>query len=207
MALPQLLDNLSAPPYGYSGQISPEAAIADQALNRRRLLATLLTQQGLQPQQGRMVGRFFVGPSPVQGGAGLAQVLAGGLGNMAIDKQQRDILERDQQIPKDFVENFYKSKRDELARAMSGPAPTAAPSQVAETAAPAQAPPTAPLPLPEGSDLNFYKSKRDELARAMSGPAPTAAPSQVAETAAPAQAPPTAPLPLPEGPPDMGPPL
>src|SRR5574343_115320 len=151
MAFPQLLDNLSAPPYGYSGQISPEAAIADQALNRRRLLATLLTQQGLQPQQGRMVGRFFVGPSPVQGGAGLAQVLAGGLGNMAIDKQQRDILERDQQIPKDFVENFYKSKRDELARAMSGPAPTAAPSQVAETAAPAQAPPTAPLPLPEGS--------------------------------------------------------
>ena len=46
-------------PYGYSGQMAPETAIAEQALNRRRLLANMLTQQGL----------FGLGSAGIMGGA------------------------------------------------------------------------------------------------------------------------------------------
>lgn len=137
-------------PYGYSGQMAPETAIAEQALNRRRLLANMLTQQGMQPQQGRMVGRFFVGPSPVQGGAGLAQVLAGGLGNRAIDSKQKALMDDDRNMVIKAIQD-WKAKQQQSAAVAQAPA-NAAPSQAAAAPVPAeQAPPTAPLPLPEGS--------------------------------------------------------
>lgn len=137
-------------PYGYSGQMAPETAIAEQALNRRRLLANMLTQQGMQPQQGRMVGRFFVGPSPVQGGAGLAQVLAGGLGNRAIDSKQKALMDDDRTMVIKAIQD-WKAKQQQSAAVAQAPA-NAAPSQAAAAPVPAeQAPPTAPLPLPEGS--------------------------------------------------------
>lgn len=137
-------------PYGYSGQMAPETAIAEQALNRRRLLANMLTQQGMQPQQGRMVGRFFVGPSPVQGGAGLAQVLAGGLGNRAIDSKQKALMDEDRNMVIKAIQD-WKAKQQQSAAVAQAPA-NAAPSQAAAAPVPAeQAPPTAPLPLPEGS--------------------------------------------------------
>lgn len=96
-------------PYGYSGQMAPETAIAEQALNRRRLLANMLTQQGLQPAQGRMAGRFYVAPSPLQGGAGLAQVLAGALGNRMIDSQQDDLMQKDRQMVESARREYQKA--------------------------------------------------------------------------------------------------
>ena len=133
-------------PYGYSGQMAPETAIAEQSLNRRRLLANMLTQQGLQPQQGRMVGRFFVGPSPVQGGAGLAQVLAGSLGNLAIDKKQKALMDDDRAMVVKAIQD-WKDRQKQLADVSQAPVGSA-PSQVAPPAPTEQAPPPS-SPLPE----------------------------------------------------------
>lgn len=125
-------------PYGYAGQMAPETAIAEQALNRRRLLANMLTQQGLQPAQGRMAGRFYVAPSPLQGGAGLAQVLAGTLGNRMIDNQQGDLMKQDRQMVEDAIKNW----KERQSQAPVGAAPSQAPPTAPESAPPA--PPTLP---------------------------------------------------------------
>lgn len=129
--------DLLTTPYGYSGQMSPEAAIAEQALNRRRLLANMLTQQGLQPSQGKMVGRFYVPASPLQGGVGLAQVLAGSLGNRMIDNEQADIIKKDQAVPAEAIAAWRK-KMSEPVPAPQAAAPIPPPPQEAPaTLAPA----------------------------------------------------------------------
>src|SRR3990167_5319350 len=47
--------------YGYQGEVSPDVAIEEQALNRKQQIANLLVQQGLQGAgSGQMVGRFLV---------------------------------------------------------------------------------------------------------------------------------------------------
>lgn len=93
-------------PYGYSGQMAPETAVAQQGLNRRRLIANMLMQQGMQPQQGQMVGRFYVPPSPVQHLAGLGSVLAGVLGSKYIDDQQGDLMKRDNEMVAEAVRAY-----------------------------------------------------------------------------------------------------
>lgn len=128
--------------YSYGGQMAPETAIAEQALNRRRLLANMLTQQGLQPQQGRMVGRFYVAPSPMQGGAGLAQVLAGTLGNRMIDSQQGDLMAKDRQMVADAISQW---KARQTGQAPESAAPSQAPPQAPEQPHPA------PPSLPDGA--------------------------------------------------------
>jgi hypothetical protein len=97
-------------PYGYSGQMSPETAVAEQALNRRRFLANLLTQRGLQLPEGKMVGRFYVAPSPVQGAASLASVLAGALGSRAIDAEQNELMKADRQSVVDAIQKYHADK-------------------------------------------------------------------------------------------------
>lgn len=91
-------------PYGYSGQMAPETAIQEQALNRRRLIANMLMQKGMQQGPGgKMVGRFYVADSPLQGGANLASTFAGVLGARAIDNEQNDVMGKDRQMVDDAI--------------------------------------------------------------------------------------------------------
>lgn len=94
--------------YPYSGQFSPEAAIEEQALNRRRLIANMLLQQGQNAPQGQMVGRFYVPASPIQHGASLLSTLVGALGTRAIDDQQMDVAKKDRQRVTDAL-TAYKT--------------------------------------------------------------------------------------------------
>lgn len=133
-------------PYGYSGQMSPEAAVQAQALNRRRLLANLLTQQGMAPTQGHMAGRFYVPASPLQGVAGLAQVLAGTLGNKYIDDQQADVVKKDASDAQAFIQDWQTKQK--LLQAMGqAPAGAAEPSPPTAPAAPEAAVPPPPSQL------------------------------------------------------------
>src|SRR5262245_10129477 len=90
--------------YGLTGQLSPEAALKEQALNRRRAIANLLVQQGLAGGPGgKMVGRFYVADSPIQGLADLAKVGAGAFMTHRADKEQQDVAKADQQSVIDAI--------------------------------------------------------------------------------------------------------
>lgn len=139
-------------PYGYAGQMSPEAAVQEQALNRRRLIANLLTQQSLQPSQGRQAGRFYVAPSAWEGGARLAQALAGALGGRMIDTEQKDIVEKDTKGAQDFIKDWQAKQKllQAMNQAPSGAAPSP-PSPAPPMAPEAAIPPSPPLPESAGS--------------------------------------------------------
>lgn len=78
--------------YGYNGEVSPDVAIEEQALNRKQQIANLLLQQGLQGAgSGQMVGRFFVPTSGTQHAAKIGEILAGAIGSHAIDGKRQDI--------------------------------------------------------------------------------------------------------------------
>lgn len=128
-------------PYGYAGQMAPETAVAEQALNRRRLLANMLMQRGMQPRQGQMAGRFYVAPSVLQNVGDLGAVLGGALGSRAIDSKQDDLMGKDRQMVTDAI-MAYKQR-------LQGGAPQAAPG---ETAAPAMPPPAPQQGLPARPD-------------------------------------------------------
>src|SRR3990167_7149880 len=78
--------------YGYQGEVSPDVAIEEQALNRKQQIANLLVQQGLQGAgSGQMVGRFFVPTSGTQHAAKIGEILAGAIGSHAIDTKRQDL--------------------------------------------------------------------------------------------------------------------
>lgn len=146
-------------PYGYSGQMSPEAAVQEQALNRRRLIANMLMQQGMQPKQGRQAGRFFVAPNPLEHVAGLAQFGAGLYSNYSTDQQQKDIIQQDRQSVVDAIKN-WKDRQGQLSQASQAPvgvSPQPPQSPPAEAPPPEQPPAQPPMepfrgiaPRPEG---------------------------------------------------------
>lgn len=170
--LHQPQDILSTP-YGYSGQMSPDTAIAEQALNRRRFLANLLMQQGLQQAQGKMVGRFYVAPSPVQGAANLASVLAGALGNRSIESEQGDLMKADRQSVLDAI-NAYRQKM--------APTPGGVPSK-ADVPAPTDGPPVQTMPpRPDGpySGQVGAVPMPDEGVQSAQPPIPASRPASIA---------------------------
>lgn len=78
--------------YGYNGEVSPDVAIEEQALNRKQQIANLLLQQGLQGAGGgQMVGRFFVPTSGTQHASKLGEIVAGLVGSHVIDKKRQGI--------------------------------------------------------------------------------------------------------------------
>jgi len=93
-------------PYGYSGQVAPETAVNLQNLNRRRLIANMLMQQGAQPQQGQMVGRFYVPAGLARGFSGLGQTLAGALLAGNIDKKSSQAVDADRQMVVDAIKAY-----------------------------------------------------------------------------------------------------
>ncbi len=125
--------------YGPKGEMSPESALKEQALNRRRQIANLLIQKGMAGSPGgKMVGRFYVADSPLQGAASLASVIAGGLGNMALDSQQKDIASADQKMVADAIKAYRDKMNGPQAEAGTPPPPAAA--------APPQGGPLPPAP-------------------------------------------------------------
>lgn len=78
--------------YGYQGEVSPDVAIEEQALNRKQQIANLLLQQGLQGAgSGQMVGRFYVPTSGTQHAAKIGEILAGAIGSHTIDTKRQDL--------------------------------------------------------------------------------------------------------------------
>lgn len=109
-------------PYGYSGQVAPETAVRLQNLNRRRLIANMLMQQGMQPTQGQMVGRFYVPPSLAQGFAGLGSTLAGALLAGDIDKKSSQAVDDDRKMVLEALE-AYRTRQNQGGPPPQPPAP------------------------------------------------------------------------------------
>ncbi len=65
-----------------------------QSADRRRRLAELLQQQGLQPTEQQTAGGYVIPTAPTQHLAKLAQVLAGTLGQNRADEKEKEIAQR-----------------------------------------------------------------------------------------------------------------
>jgi hypothetical protein len=98
-------------PYGYAGQMAPETAVGEQTLNRRRIIANLLMQNGMQKPQGRMAGRFFVGANPLEYVANLAQTGMGALLTKDIEGKSKDLMTQDRQMVLDAMKGYQDSKK------------------------------------------------------------------------------------------------
>mgnify|MGYP001359262178 CR=1 FL=1 len=110
-------------PYGYSGQVAPETAVNLQNLNRRRLIANMLMQQGMQPAQGQMVGRFYVPPSLAQGFAGLGSAVIGALLAGDIDKKSSKAVGDDRQMVLEALDAYRNRQGQGGQPAQPQPAP------------------------------------------------------------------------------------
>ncbi len=100
----------NAASYRYNGEMAPETALEEQALNRRQQIANLLLQRGLStPPQGQMAGRFYVAPSPLQGAAQLAQAALGAYGTYSNDQGRKELADKDRQMVVEAME-AYKAK-------------------------------------------------------------------------------------------------
>lgn len=108
--------------YSYPG-VTPELAMREQALNRRQQIANLMMQRGMQPTGGKMVGRFYVADSPVQGLANLGYAAAGALGSQAIDAQRQELAEKDRNMLADAVRQYQQATAPQT---MEGARPTVA---------------------------------------------------------------------------------
>lgn len=139
--------------YPLSGQFSPETAMQEQALNRKRLITNLLMQQGLQgAPAGQMVGRFYVPSSPLQGASHLLQAGLGAyLGNRINTEQQG--LAKSESDAKDKIIQAYLDARKPKQVTDQPPAPPAPLPPPAQESS-GQAMPTEPFrgiaPRPEG---------------------------------------------------------
>lgn len=92
------------------GDVPPEIALEEQALNRRQQLANLLMQRGMQPAQGQMAGRFYVPPSPIQGLSQLAQMAAGVYGTRMNDEERKALSGKSNQMVLDAMEKWKQAQ-------------------------------------------------------------------------------------------------
>jgi hypothetical protein len=125
------------------GQLDPESALTAQNINRRQQIANLLIQQGLQPIQGQMAGRFFVKPSWSQGLAQLGSAGIGALLTHHLGQEQAKLGAKNQAALAQGVETF--------AQGMQPPAPAPAHAMEAEG-------PGAPVPRSPEAQANFMSA-------------------------------------------------
>lgn len=125
--------------YGPKGEMAPESALKEAALNRRRQIANLLIQKGLAGAgPGQMAGRFYVPTSPLQHVNSLLQTLVGAGGNWMLDKDQEKISKDDQQMVLDAIKSYQeRMKGPEPAPPMAPPAQAAPPPMQGEPMPPA----------------------------------------------------------------------
>lgn len=128
--------------YGPKGEMAPESALKEQALNRRRQIANLLLQRGMAgAPAGQMVGRFYVPSSPLQHVAGLGQVLAGVASNKFLDDDQKKVADDDRSMVTQAILD-HQNRMKQLQDVQQAPVGTGAPPQP-------EAPPPVP-PRPDG---------------------------------------------------------
>lgn len=90
---------------------TPEQQAEAEGIERKRRIADALLKQGLTPQQGQMVGGYYVAPNPLQN---VLSGIGGMLGNRRADEQQKELVARAGQ-----------GRQDELARLAETPSPQA----------------------------------------------------------------------------------
>lgn len=164
--------------YGYEG-LPPELAAEEQAINRKQQIANFLVQQGLQPAQGQMVGRFYVPPSPMQGVAGLAQVLAGVYGSHKADQARSGVADKNKSMLADVV-SAYKQKIAPTQTPAQGPGAPVQTAQPGEGFTPQElAQPTALY----GTQVDAFQKLFDSRSPAYfkEGPRPTTETPKTAE--------------------------
>ena len=103
---PYIQTNANNLSYGLGGEVPPEIALEEQALNRKQQIANLLFQRGMQSPQGQMVGRFYVAPNPMQGVAQLANVLAGGYITHRNDEARKGLAEKNRSMTADAIQAY-----------------------------------------------------------------------------------------------------
>lgn len=103
---PYIQTNANNLSYGLGGEVPPEIALEEQALNRKQQIANLLLQRGMQSPQGQMAGRFYVAPSPAQGVAQLASVLAGGYLTNRHDDQRKALADKNRSMTADAIQAY-----------------------------------------------------------------------------------------------------
>ena len=74
-----------------NNSIRPMGKNALRSVERQRQMASALQGQSMQPLRGQMAGRVYVPPSPFQGAAKLAQMLAGTYGQRKADDRETQI--------------------------------------------------------------------------------------------------------------------
>lgn len=89
--------NTISTPWGMQGEVNPDVAIELQNLERKRMIANALMQQGMQQPQGKMVGRFYVPPSPLQHLANLAHIATSSYMMHDLDQQRHGLMAKDRQ--------------------------------------------------------------------------------------------------------------
>lgn len=124
--------------YRLNGEMPPDIATQEQALNRRQQIANLLIQRGMQGAPGgQMVGRFFVKSSPYQNLASLGEILAGTLGTHVNEQGHKDLAAQQKEMTANAVQDFIRSRQPVPEVAPN--APTATPMEgAAQPEAPSQ---------------------------------------------------------------------
>ncbi len=160
-----LLNSISSTDrYGYEG-LPPELAAEEQALNRKQQMANYLIQQGLQPHQGQMTGRFYVPPSPLQGLAGLAQMALGAYSTSKNDDARKDISGRSNKMLADAMQQYKEASGPRITEGPRPTAPMASPPPSTDPHAglmpqPAQSPQQMELPGP-GAPVSTPRSPEE----------------------------------------------
>lgn len=116
------IDALSTP-YGLSGQLPPELALRQQALNRRQQIANAMLQQATNLPKGQMAGQFYVPPSWAQNLAQLGEGAAGLVGTIANEKAQKQIGEESQSMLAKAVEDYKRQSGPQTVEAQGPGAP------------------------------------------------------------------------------------
>lgn len=119
---PYIQTNANNLSYGLGGEVPPEIALEEQALNRKQQIANLLLQRGMQSPQGQMAGRFYVAPSPMQGVAQLANVLAGGYITSRNDEKRKDLANQNRSMTADAIQAYMqKTSPQPVTQELEGP--------------------------------------------------------------------------------------
>ena len=106
--------------YGFDPNLPPDIAEAALGEQRKRRVYEALLGQSLQQPQGRMVGRFYAPPSPVQGLSNLAGMYAATSGMKESDKALAGLGGRYREGLLNAVKQYYAAKRGEPIVATEG---------------------------------------------------------------------------------------
>lgn len=95
--------------WAISGGLPPELDIERQTLRRRQAIAEAMMAAGQQTPQGRMVGRYYVAPSPLEGAANLLSTFSGHRQMQDVDRGMKDLGTRYNEGLADAVRRYSES--------------------------------------------------------------------------------------------------